>query len=667
MDNILSALNYLKPAEMDYDSWLRVGMALRNEGYPLSVWDEWSKNDSRYQAGVCEKKWKSFENGPACRVTGGSIVQMAKEAGWERRSEDGALAWDGVIEFDGPEKLRTEPASCETCSGADQLKAYLRALFQPEDIIGYVTNDVWKNEEGRYVPLKGVYNRKVSELLDSLEKYPDDLAYTVGDWKEECGAWIRINPLDGQGVKNENVAAFRYALVESDTMPLEEQENMYRRLALPIAALVYSGGKSLHAIVRIEAPNNEVYRERVQFLYSYLKTKGMEIDQANKNPSRLSRMPGATRNGKIQALKATNIGMPSWEAWERAISGEKASDGLPDFSEYDGVREHLPEQPEELIRGVLRKGHKMLISGASKAGKSFLLMELCVAIAEGRSWLGFECRKGKVLYINLEIDPASCLHRLADIYEAMEIPPENPQNIRIWNLRGKALPLNDLAPKLIRRVKDEGFSAIILDPIYKVITGDENNATDMGRFCNEFDRIAEETGCSMIYCHHHSKGVQGFKKAQDRASGSGVFSRDPDAQLDIIELVLPDDQKDLTAHYGATAWRLEGSLREFSRFAPVNFWFEYPIHRVDNESLEGKYAEGSPGANLSKSSRRTTKKERKEKLDLAYEAVSFGGGIVKVKDLADYEKCSSKTIIRALKEFDDCYQYENGVVQRIAS
>lgn len=61
----------------------------------------------------------------------------------------------------------------------------------------------------------------------------------------------------------------------------------------------------------------------------------------------------------------------------------------------------------------------MLISGSSKAGKSFLLMELSIAIAEGKSWLGFPCRKGRVLYVNLEIDPASCVNRFIKIYDAL--------------------------------------------------------------------------------------------------------------------------------------------------------------------------------------------------------------------------------------------------------
>ena len=75
----------------------------------------------------------------------------------------------------------------------------------------------------------------------------------------------------------------------------------------------------------------------------------------------------------------------------------------------------------------------------------------------------------------------------------------------------------------------------------------------MEQFCNQFDKICTETCCSAIYCHHHSKGSQGMKKAIDRASGSGVFARDPGAQLDRIQLELTDDLKNNVADNGATA------------------------------------------------------------------------------------------------------------------
>ena len=61
MDKILSALNHLDCSELDHADWIRVGMALKNEGYDVNIWDEWSSKDAaRYHPGECAKRWRSF-------------------------------------------------------------------------------------------------------------------------------------------------------------------------------------------------------------------------------------------------------------------------------------------------------------------------------------------------------------------------------------------------------------------------------------------------------------------------------------------------------------------------------------------------------------------------------------------------------------------------------
>ncbi|MBR6498914.1 MAG: AAA family ATPase, partial [Clostridia bacterium] len=500
MDHIISALNSISCSETDYSTWVQIGMALKAEGLDVGVWDEWSRTDlARYHEGECRRRWDTF-HGNDSPVTGATIFKLARDRGWSPYQGDaGIMDWNDVIAYDGSgSDYEAEYIS----TPAEDLILYLETLFEPGDRVGYVTNDTWQNEDGKWVPAKGVYDRTAGELIESLRQHPDDLGATVGDWKPEAGAWIRFNPLDGNGVKNENVTKFRYALVESDSMPINDQIAMYRKLELPIAALVSSAGKSVHAIIHVDAQDIQEYRKRVTFLYDFLASHGVKVDTQNRNPSRLSRMPGATRNGQIQKLLGVNMGRKSWVDWMEFVDG--VTDELPGFSTLAEAMEHPLPLPEELIQGVLRRGHKMLISGSSKAGKSFLLMELCIALAEGKSWLGFPCKKSRVLYVNLEIDPASCINRFANIYKALGYDRKNANDIIIWNLRGHAVPLDQLVPKLIRRVRDQHLDAIVIDPIYKVITGDENSASDMAMFCNQFDRICNETGCSAIYCHHHS-------------------------------------------------------------------------------------------------------------------------------------------------------------------
>ena len=663
MDNLLEALNQIDVSSVSYQDWINVGMALKAEGYECYVWDNWSKNDKRYKDGECDKKWRGF-NGSSNPVSGGTIIKLAKDYGWipPTKVNGGIIAWEDIISYDGDGMIYDPSTSMKP---TEQLIKYLETLFKDDDLVAYVTNDVWKNADDKWMPGKGQSDRTAKELIQLLKKYPDDLGAVIGDWKDDCGAWIRFNPVDGHGVKNENVTRFTYALVESDEISIHEQDAIYRKLELPIACLVHSGGRSLHAIVRVDASDAEDYRKRVDYIYDFLDKNGLKVDKANRNPSRLSRIPGVTRNGVLQTLVDTNIGRLNWNEWVDFTEG--INDQLPSFEFLDVPLANPPVVPPELIKGIVRVGHKMLISGSSKAGKSFLLMELAVALSEGTKWLGFQCKKSKVLYINLEIDRPSFINRFIEIYKAMKLKPKHSHDIAIWNLRGEAMPLDKLVPILVRRIKNQGFDAVIIDPIYKVITGDENNASQMGAFSNQFDKICKEAGVSAIYSHHHSKGAQGFKKAMDRASGSGVFARDPDAQLDMIQLETSDEFMAQNADVlSSTAWRLESSLREFPNFKPVNFWFEYPIHRIDDKGILAKhYADGDPKANLEKSGKRTqTPESRKEELDAAFDINIDEDGSCDAEALAEYLGIKERTIRDRIREFEDDYKYSKGKIYR---
>lgn len=666
---IISALDAVPAADLAYHEWLAVGMALEHEGFPCSVWDTWSQNDSRYKEGECQRKWRGFRDKSRI-VTGGTIIQMARRYGWTFATNGGCIGWNDAIEYDGAAPVGSQESSKNPTG---ELITYLHALYGPNDHVAYCLDAKHDEEKDKWYPCSnGEYSRTRDEIILALERNPGDIAAALGAVNKAAGAWIRINPVDGQGAADKNVTRFGYALVESDNMPLGEQLQKMYDLRLPIKMVVYSGGKSFHAIVRVDALNDDEYRANVAYLFNYCNAHGLQVDRNNSNPSRLSRMPGVERGENYQHIVATDIGYRSWDEWK--YYAENGDDDLPEFEVLTAEDiENPPELPEELIAGILRCGHKMLLSGASKCGKSFLLMQLCIAIAEGRKWLGFQCKQGRVLYINLEIGPNSAINRFSEIYKALGIQYNASNNLVIWNLRGKALPLDKLAPRLIHKMQNQEYLAVVFDPIYKIITGDENNASEMGQFCNQFDKVCKETGAAAIYCHHHSKGAQGSKRAMDRASGSGVFARDPDAQLDIIELVLTDEVKNnLRDKKTDTAWRMESSLREFPNITPVNFWYSCPIHRVDDTGELAKLpAEGSPEANRAKSGKRQKGEDWRGKLDAAYNLLfpmneaCEGSPLVKLKELATYYDVSDRTVREWIKKSDGVYRCEKGLVWRV--
>ena len=615
MTNVEDLLRFIPPDE--YDTWMKVGAALKHEGYSVGVWDDWSRGSSKYEAGACERKWKSFNESTSSIVTGGTIFRMACEYGYEPTHYDDTpidlnnLILQPVVD---PAFVSAERVAIPTENSYDavsDLCDYLETLFEPDDIIGYCTSVKKDEKDGRYKPTGGVYCRTRDDILASLRRaeqsVPKDkdkfkrsqevIGQVFGTLSAEGGAYIRFNPLDGHGEANANVTRRDYCLIESDTLDIDKQMGLLKAMNLPIKLLVNSGNKSLHAIVHVGAINAKQYQDRVRILYDFCKKNGYIPDENDKNESRYSRMPGVKRGSKIQCVVGKDIGAKSYDDWVAWV--EEQNDDLPDAETFSEVWKNPKPLAEELIEGVLRVGHKLLLAAPSKAGKSFLLMELVIAIAEGRPWLGMACKKGKVLYVNLELDTASCEHRFIELYKAMNIAPMNLDNIIIWNLRGRAVPMNKLTPSAVRRYKNSNLAAIVIDPIYKVITGDENNATEMSVFCSYFDRLALDCNCSVIYSHHHSKGATSkYANAVDRSSGSGVFARDPDAILDLTQLNpgqrIEDYKKQTGTENEPTAWEMSATLREFKPMPYKRLWFDYPCHKFDewNFLASAKYYDG---------------------------------------------------------------------------
>lgn len=725
---INEVMSLLPPSALGYEEWLQVGMALHAEGGSCLDWETWSRNDTRFVSGECEKKWAGFGRHGNSEIKCGSIVELARRHGIDVSPKhiddtepDTPLDWTSPIEDVKAQRIiRSEyviPAIIKNdkkdWDPIDDLVRYIRAVFQDGEKFSVCLSSTKKEQADgsvRYHPSSSGNVMDVSKTLESLGKQAalkeeGDITNVLGPYNKDAGAWVRINPVVGDEGDDRSVSAWRHALVECDRKTPEEQLAIIREMNLPCAAIIHSGGHSVHAIVKIEAETKGEYQRRVDFLFDMCEKNGLPLDKQNRNPSRYSRLPGIVRGENHQFLIDVNCGAKTWQEWKDWV--EEQNDDLPDIEAADEWLDNPPALSDEIIEGVLRKGRKMLLSGPSKAGKSELLMELAIAVCEGAEWLGMKCRVGRVLYVNLELDENYCKHRIHDLYKFLKrLSIRNKGNLDVWNLRGKALPFDKLAPKLVRRCKAKNYSLIIIDPIYKVITGDENDAHEMGKFCNLFDTIATACNCSTVYCHHHSKGVQGGKTAMDRASGSGVFARDPDALLDMIQLpldrtrlneiiertsctklcaymdginsnwrgVCPQDDtvvwdklKDFAAKHGydwnaiytditeryrkVTAWRLTFTLREFAPPDPVNFFFAWPIHEIDETGiLQDVQEEGAKPLSKAKEDKADEEQAKLLNYQLAVNNCRIRDGQATVEAVAKLMKLTEESVRYTIKK-----------------
>jgi len=382
-----------------------------------------------------------------------------------------------------------------------------------------------------------------------------DDEFAMNSGFDENGSYFAVNPFksgEGKDYDDEesqnkgrlisNVSRFLYTMVEFDSIPREEQLARFRRSGLPIKCLIDTGGKSIHAIVIVNAADLQEYQARVQQIRQFI---GQGADESTKDSVRFSRLPSCRNGESMQRLISKECGAASFEEW----ADSAVCDGLPDIeSPEEFLKERMKLDPY-LIDGLLRENSKMSMTSQSKAGKSWLLLWMALCVGSGKDWLGHKCTPQRVLYVNLELKKNGANNRVYDICEAMKINPVTGHKVDFWNLRGKAADIEVMANRILRRISRRDYKLVILDPGYKCLGWrDENKAGDITDFQNHVERICTEAGVSIIVVGHTPKGDISARAANDRQSGSSVWSRDPDVIASFLECT---DQQ-ITDKHGET-------------------------------------------------------------------------------------------------------------------
>jgi hypothetical protein len=261
-----------------------------------------------------------------------------------------ALTWDSTIGHDGAPPPEPPPMPGPADDWQLDGCRYLKALFHPDELVNIVVDCAKSGDKFR------PSGRGSNAPRDLWIRHAADgiIAKTV---HADAGAWVRLNPVDNEGITDLDITAYRHCLVESDDMPLADQWRQIQLLRLPCSAIVHSGAKSLHAVVRIDAADADQYKQRVAYLYETCNKAGLTVDPANRNPSRLSRLPGVMRGAGKQYLLDVNTGAASWESWEAEQERRAAIVAAAEWPEpapLGGIAEPLAKWPCWALPAPLR-------------------------------------------------------------------------------------------------------------------------------------------------------------------------------------------------------------------------------------------------------------------------------------------------------------------------
>lgn len=205
------------------------------------------------------------------------------------------------------------------------------------------------------------------------------------------------------------------------------------------------------------------------------------------------------------------------------------------FTKSDGKKRHSKLREEAIIEHLLLPGGLMQVTGCSKAGKSFLLIEMALQLANGGSIFGQAVKRSySVAYYNGELASDEFHTRLDELARHRHVSTEDVVGIH----RMEGVRWSDVIDGAAS-LRDRGIEVLIIDPISATYAGkvrDENSNSDIYEHLNDIRQTFSQIGITIIYAHHHTKsGPSG--DAVNSGSGAGAFARVGTAFVDMEQVV----------------------------------------------------------------------------------------------------------------------------------
>lgn len=171
--------------------------------------------------------------------------------------------------------------------------------------------------------------------------------------------------------------------------------------------------------------------------------------------------------------------------------------------------------PRWIVRNLIPAAELAVIYGASKAGKSFLALDISACVQQGVPWRDLRVEQGNVCYIAAE-GAGGFRNRLVAYRRHHEVSLED---LRIIPAAPNLLKV-DQVKRLAAAVNSAGkFTLIVVDTLAQVIPGaDENSAEHMGTLIAACKALHRLTGATILLVHHAGKdptrGMRGSSAVQ---------------------------------------------------------------------------------------------------------------------------------------------------------
>jgi len=253
-----------------------------------------------------EHKLRQAEKTPDPEPRGYLIGDGPSERGQTTEAKPKKVWQPGPKAQYDPERLRTFAG--HWAREVDLAWLANRSVWDPAEISAENYLDaIYRSDE--QVLMFTEVDKKGNPWTQGEAMFPQDVCPLEG----KCGVWYLAQPVDGEYHPNprtgktsrrseEAVLRWPFLVLESDEAPVREWLGALVRLPLRIAAIYSSGGRSVHALVRVDAVTkcqwDDIVRRQMAPGLKFLVLNG--ADKGVFSAVRLTRLPGAMRLGKIR-------------------------------------------------------------------------------------------------------------------------------------------------------------------------------------------------------------------------------------------------------------------------------------------------------------------------------------------------------------------------------
>lgn len=337
-----------------------------------------------------------------------------------------------------------------------------------------------------------------------VQRRPDSSKRNGWDWSTKGMTWL---PYRLPELIEDIANGFEIFVVEG-----EKKVDMLRDLGVPATCNHGGAGKFPESLVQwfsgakvIILPDND----------------NAGRDHANLIARRLT---GTARHVKILDLPGLppKGGVDDWlpaggDADQLYDLAGRAQEAAPEFKSMFGAVQWADfDAPgpsyEYLIKGILTEREISMLLGESQSGKSFMAIDIAMAVARGEPWFGKQVRRGGVIYqagesatgvrrrrfpayrqhFGVAKDPLDVvlLERPVDFYSSDEQVDQFIDECKFWASRFS-----------------DPLKLIVIDTFNKATPGaNENDGKDMGVVLARCDRVRVATGAHVMLVHHLNAG-----------------------------------------------------------------------------------------------------------------------------------------------------------------